>query len=177
MNKKLLLILSILMSLSLLTMSCAKSVAAPNTPAVGVTPGQELTADQLQTALQSIQTITDNTTGSQVAFNFSQGSGYIDTVNNTDGTTTKYYLFRVDGSSTGYYQSVSQDNVLNQLKSALNYNNNGNITFDFDYSASWDSTTDYNSRILTVNVSAPYYTIPQELKTVKIELYSIYGWQ
>ena len=170
MNKKLLLILSILMSLSLLTMSCAKSVAAPDTPAVGVTPGQELTADQLQTALQSIQTITDST--SSTSFNFSQSYG------NTSGDdTTQYYLFSVYGSSS--HQSVSQDNVLNQLKSALNYyNNNGNITFDFDYSASWDSTTDYSpSRILTVNVSAPYYTIPQELKTVKIELYSSYGWQ
>ncbi|AEM20975.1 hypothetical protein Bint_0341 [Brachyspira intermedia PWS/A] len=48
MNKKLLLILSILMSLSLFTMGCANSVAAPDIPITG----QGITKTDIETELK-----------------------------------------------------------------------------------------------------------------------------
>ena len=163
MNKKLLLILSILMSLSLFTMSCAKSVAAPDVPVVGITPGQELTENDLQTALRSLNPISD----SGVTYNFSQGNGFL----SSDTSGSVYYFNVYDTSS--YHTGISQDIILSQLKSALyNYNN-----ISFEPSQNWESTTT-SERILVVTLSSPYYTIPQELKTVKIRLYLNSGyWQ
>lgn len=161
MNKKLLLILSILMSLSLLTMSCAKSVAAPDI-IEGTVGLEELTEGQLLSALQSIGTITD-TTG--VTFDFSQG--YI-------SLSSGYYSFNVN--SSGYYTNVNQANILNELKRVLTAYQ-GDVTFT--PSASWDSdpTTGYSTATLTVQITSSSYNVPSNLKTVKIQLYSSGGWQ
>ena len=159
MNKKLLLILSILMSLSLLTMSCAKSVTAPD-KVEGTVGFEELTEGQLLSALQSIGTITD----SGITFYFSQGS-----VSQYYG----YYSFSVNSSG---YASVSQANILSQLQRALT-EYKGDVIFTPEQN--WDSTPSgyYSSAILTVNVTSSSYNIPSNLRTVKIELYSSGGWQ
>ena len=162
MNKKLLLILSILMSLSLLTMSCAKSVTAPDV-VEGTVGFEELTEDQLLSALQSIGTITDSTSG--VTFNFSQGYIY---------QSSGYYSFSVNSSG---FANANQANILSQLKSVLNAYQGDVI---FTPSPSWDSTPSgsYSSAILTVNVTSSSYNIPSNLRTVKIELYLMGGtWQ
>lgn len=159
MNKKLLLILSILMSLSLLTMSCAKSVTAPDV-IEGTAGLEELTEDQLLIALQSIQTITD----SGVTFDFSQGSaGY---------QYPGYYTFSVYSSG---FANANQANILSQLKSVLNAYQ-GDVIFTPEQN--WDSTPSgsYSSAILIVNVTSSSYNIPSNLKTVQIELYSSGGW-
>lgn len=157
MNKKLLLILSILMSLSLLTMSCAKSVTAPDV-VEGTVGLEELTEAQLLSALQSIGTITDSTSG--VTFDFSQGSG-----------TTYFYVY-----SSGAYANASQANILNELKRVLN-EYQGDVIFN--PSPSWDSdpTTTYGTATLTVTITSLTHNVPSSFKTVQIELYSSGGWQ
>ena len=161
MNKKLLLILSILMSLSLLTMSCAKSVTSPDI-VEGTVGFEELTEAQLLSALQSIGTITDSTSG--VTFYFSQGLG---------SQYSGYYSFSVNSSG---YASASQANILSQLQRALT-EYKGDVIFTPEQN--WDSTPSgsYSSAILTVNVTSSSYNIPSNLRTVKIELYSSGGWQ
>ena len=166
MNKKLLLILSILMSLSLLTMSCAKSVAAPDI-VEGTVGFEELTEGQLLSALQSIGTITD-TTG--VTFDFSQSTL---SPSYDDVTGLTYYTLWVD--SYNYTQQISQNNILTQLKRVLT-EYKGDVTFT--PSASWDSdTTSSYNRTLTVTITSLTYNVPSDFKTVKIELYSSGGWQ
>lgn len=161
MNKKLLLILSILMSLSLLTMSCAKSVAAPDI-VEGTVGFEELTEGQLLSALQSIGTITDSTSG--VTFYFSQGSGY---------QYYGYYSFSVN--SSGAYANANQANILNELKRVLN-EYQGDVIFT--PSPSWDSdTTSSYNRTLTVQITSLTHNVPSSFKTVQIELYSSGGWQ
>ncbi|PCG21130.1 hypothetical protein [Brachyspira sp. G79] len=161
MNKKLLLILSILMSLSLLTMSCAKSVAAPDI-IEGTAGLEELTDAQLRTTLQKIPTITDSTSG--VTFNFSQGSGY---------PSSGYYSFNV--TSSGAFANANQANILNELKRVLN-EYQGDVIFT--PAQNWDSTGSYSSAILTVNVTSSSYNVPSNFKTVKIDLYLMGGsWQ
>ena len=161
MNKKLLLILSILMSLSLLTMSCAKSVTAPDV-VEGTVGFEELTEDQLLSALQSIGTITDSTSG--VTFNFSQGYIY---------QSSGYYSFSVNSSG---FANANQANILSQLKSVLNAYQ-GDVTFT--PSPSWDSdpTTGSYYRTLTVTITSLTHNVPSSFKTVQIELYSSGGWQ
>lgn len=161
MNKKLLLILSILMSLSLLTMSCAKSVAAPDV-IEGTVGLEELTEGQLLSALQSIGTITDSTSG--VTFYFSQGSGY---------QSSGYYTLNVNSSG---YANANQANILNELKSVLNAYQGDVI---FTPSSSWDSDpTGYSTATLTVTITSLTYNVPSNLKTVKIQLYLMGGtWE
>ncbi|WP_156821999.1 hypothetical protein [Brachyspira innocens] len=151
------------MSLSLFTMSCAKSVAAPDV-IEGTVGLEELTEAQLLSALQSIQTITDTTSG--VTFYFSQGSGY---------PYYGYYSFSVDSSGT-YGASVSQNYILAELKRVLN-EYQGDVTFT--PSASWDSTpTGSSTATLTVQITSSAYNVPSNLKTVKIQLYLMGGtWQ
>ena len=159
MNKKLLLILSILMSLSLLTMSCAKSVAAPDI-VEGTVGFEELTEGQLLSALQSIGTITDSTSG--VTFYFSQGSG---------SQYSGYYSFSVN--SSGYYANANQANILTELKSVLNAYQGDVI---FTPSPSWDSDpTGYSTATLTVQITSSAYNVPSNLKTVQIQLYLMGG--
>ena len=161
MNKKLLLILSILMSLSMFTMSCAKSVTAPDV-VEGTVGFEELTEAQLLSALQSIGTITDSTSG--VTFYFSQGLGY---------QYSGYYSFSVNSSG---YASASQANILNELKRVLN-EYQGDVIFN--PSPSWDSdpTTTYGTATLTVTITSLTHNVPSSFKTVQIELYSSGGWQ
>lgn len=159
MNKKLLLILSILMSLSLLTMSCAKSVAAPDI-VEGTVGFEELTYTQLETALKEIPPITD----SGVTFNFSQGYIY---------QSSGYYSFSVNSSG---FANANQANILSQLQRALN-EYQGDVTFT--PSPSWDSdpTTGSYYRTLTVQIASLTHNVPSSFKTVQIELYSSGGWQ
>lgn len=158
MNKKLLLILSILMSLSLLTMSCAKSVAAPDI-IEGTVGFEELTENQLLSALQSIGTITDST---GVTFYFSQGSG---------SQYSGYYSFSVN--SSGYYANANQANILSQLKSVLNAYQ-GDVIFTPEQN--WDSDpTGYSTATLTVTITSSAYNVPSNLKTVQIQLYLMGG--
>lgn len=168
MNKKLLLILSILMSLSLLTMSCAKSVTAPDV-VEGTVGLEELTEGQLLSALQSIGTITDSTSG--VTFDFSQSTL---SPSYDDVTGLTYYTLWVN--SYNYNQQISQNNILTQLKRVLT-EYKGDVTFT--PSPSWDSdpTTGSYYRTLTVTITSLTYNVPSDFKTVKIELYSSGGWQ
>ncbi|MEI0699459.1 hypothetical protein R4K92_11075 [Brachyspira intermedia] len=174
MNKKLLLILSILMSLSLFTMSCAKSVAAPDNPVTGIVPGQEFTQYDLE---QKLKTLTPISYNGEITFDFSKGTvSYY-----TDINGIGYYRFSVTGESTSVSSvAVPQDVILTQLRTRLlnyNYNNNDN-TISFTPSGNWEDTTTTTYRDLVVTVDSKYYTIPQELKTVKIRLYLINGyWQ
>ncbi|MDO6994485.1 hypothetical protein Q5M87_10750 [Brachyspira innocens] len=148
------------MSLSLFTMSCAKSVAAPDV-IEGTVGLEELTSTQLQSALQSIPPITD-TTG--VTFDFSQG--YI-------SPSSGYYSFSVNSSG---FANASQANILTELKRVLN-EYQGDVTFT--PSPSWDSdTTSSYNRTLTVQITSSAYNVPSNLKTVKIQLYLMGGtWQ
>lgn len=166
MNKKLLLILSILMSLSLLTMSCAKSVAAPEDIVEGTVGFEYLTDAQLQRALQSIPPITD----SGVTFDFSQSTL---SPSYDDVTGLTYYTLWVNSYNS---QQISKNNILTQLKRVLT-EYKGDVIFT--PSPSWDSTPSgsySSSAILTVNVKSSSYNIPSDLRTVKIELYSGGGW-
>lgn len=167
MNKKLLLILSILMSLSLFTMSCAKSVTAPEDIVEGTVGFEELTYTQLETALKEIPPITD----SGVTFNFSQSTL---SYSYDDVTGLTYYILWVD--SDNYTQQISQNNILTQLKRALT-EYKGDVTFT--PSPSWDSdpTTGSYYRTLTVTITSLTHNVPQNLQTLKIQLYSGGGWQ
>ena len=66
--------------------------------------------------------------------------------------------------------------VINKARQITQISNNYN-NISFEPSQNWESTTT-SERILVVTLSSPYYTIPQELKTVKIRLYLNRGyWQ
>ena len=110
MNKKLLLILSILMSLSLL--SCAKSVAAPEGP---VTPS-DITYTDLRYYFQSLGVISDN----GVSFDFANGT---DSYPNNDPSLQEPYFFYVTPNSYDGEGSVNANNVISQLNSALKSGN------------------------------------------------------
>ena len=164
MNKKLLLILSILMSLSLLTMSCAKSVTAPG-EVEGTAGFEYLTEVQLETALKEIPPITDN----GVTFNFSQSTL---SPSYDDVTGLTYYTLWVNSYNS---QQISQNNILTQLKRVLT-EYKGDVTFT--PSPSWDSDTTTGSyyRTLTVTITSLTHNVPSSFKTVQIELYSSGGW-
>lgn len=166
MNKKLLLILSILMSLSLLTMSCAKSVTSPDI--VEGTAGFEyLTEAQLETALKEIPPITDN----GVTFNFSQSTL---SPSYDDVTGPTYYTLWVN--SYNYTQQISQNNILTQLKRVLT-EYKGDVIFTPNQN--WDSvptTSTYGTATLTVQITSLTHNVPSSFKTVQIELYSGGGW-
>ncbi len=144
MNKKLLLILSILMSLSLL--SCAKSVAAPEGP---VTPSN-ITYNDLRNYFKSLGVISDN----GVSFNFANGN---DSYPNNDPSAQDPYFFYVtpdsyDGEGTVY---VNVNNVLSQLNAALK---SGNPS-----SGVKGSVRDFTIR------PGSYLTVTIELKPLTIE--------
>ncbi|WP_300757035.1 hypothetical protein [uncultured Brachyspira sp.] len=165
MNKKLLLILSILMSLSLLTMSCAKSVVAPD-EVYGTAGFEDLTEAQLETALKEIPPITDN----GAAFDFSQSTL---SPSYDDVTGPTYYTLWVN--SGNYNQKISQNNILTQLKRVLT-EYKGDVTFTPNQN--WDSVpTTYGTATLTVQITSLTHNVPQELQTLKIQLYSGGGWQ
>lgn len=167
MNKKLLLILSILMSLSLLTMSCAKSVTAPD-EVEGTAGFEDLTEAQLQSALQSMRFTTDE----GVIFDFSQGYGY--TISDDINTDFRYYLFHV-GHDGSYNPQINSANLLTKLINALSAYK-GDVTFTPNQN--WDSVpTRYSAATLTVQITSLTHNVPQELQTLKIQLYSGGGWQ
>ncbi|MEI0608017.1 hypothetical protein R4K48_13795 [Brachyspira pulli] len=161
MNKKLLLILSILMSLSLFTMSCAKSVTAPDNP-TGIAGLDDLTEKQLETALKAVEPIT--TTGG-VTFDFS--TGIFANPNNS-------YNFSIN--STGAYQNVSQAEVLNLLLQKLSAYK-GEVSFNVPTGAWNGDPTGSNSATLTVSVSSSNYNIPDTLQSITITLYLMGTWE
>ena len=110
MNKKLLLIFSILMSLSLL--SCAKSVAAPKGP---VTPS-DITYNDLRNYFQSLGVISDN----GVSFDFANGT---DSYPNNAPSLQDPYFFYVTPDSYDGEGSVNVNNVISQLNAALKSGN------------------------------------------------------
>lgn len=109
MNKKLLLILSILMSLSLL--SCAKSVAAPEGP---VTPS-DITYTDLRYYFQSLGVISDN----GVSFDFANGT---DSYEPSLQDTYFFYVMANPYDAEGSVY-VNANNVISQLNSALKSGN------------------------------------------------------
>ena len=142
MNKKLLLILSILMSLSLL--SCAKSVAAPEGP---VTPSDIIYTD-LRYYFQSLGVISDN----GVSFDFANGT---DSYPNNDPSAQDPYFFYVTPDSYDGKGSVNSNNVISQLNSALK---SGNPS-----SGVKGSVRDFTIR------PGSYLTVTIELKPLTIE--------
>ena len=162
MNKKLLLILSILMSLSLLTMSCAKSVAAPDTPTTGISVGQTLDSKTLEAILkrQGVISIPKYTQfgGNSGTFDFSQG---------TLSDTSFIVSCTPDGSSYGTVYA-NTDYVLGELKYTFN-GESGYITFSV--ADSWDTIPSGNfPAYIDVTLTSSAYTIPDSLKTITIYL-------
>ena len=171
MNKKLLLILSILMSLSLFTMSCAKSVTAPDN-ITGISGGEVLTEEQaklkINSALNSLGNISDDTLKTGY-FNFSGGSLTFDNQNR--------YLFYLNFNQTGPNTPyVKQAEILNNLKTALqSYNGEVIFTPDANWSSSPANTT-YGDYVLRVSISSLRYNLPNTIKYIYIHLYANY-WQ
>ncbi|OEJ13819.1 hypothetical protein BFL38_03470 [Brachyspira hampsonii] len=171
-DKKLLLILSILMSLSLFTMSCAKSVAAPDN-ITGISGGEVLTKEQakvkINSALNSLGNISDDTLKTGY-FDFSSGSlGF----NGNQNPYVFYLDFRQTSGNTPY---VSQAEILNNIKTALqSYNGEVILTPD----ANWFSTPaniTYGDYVLGVSISSLNYNLPDTIKYIHIYLYANY-WQ
>ncbi|MEI0747620.1 hypothetical protein [Brachyspira pulli] len=156
MNKKLLLILSILMSLSLL--SCAKSVTAPDN-SIGI-PGQELTRTQIEEAFKKLPAIyiqAISPSGDYVYFDFSQGEFL--------GTS---YSPKCKYNITSHPMYVDQNKILEELKNNLTYTT-GDI--NFIPNSNWESTTaGYGLRELTVTISSVLFTVPKDYKTITIWL-------
>lgn len=155
MNKKLLLILSILMSLSLL--SCAKSVTAPDNSSG--TPGQELTRTQIEQAFKKLPPIhiQASPSGDYVHFDFSQGDFL--------GIS---YRPKCDYNITSHPMYVDQNKILEDLKNNLTYTT-GDI--NFIPNSNWESTTaGYGLRELTVTISSVLFTVPKDYKTITIWL-------
>lgn len=156
MNKKLLLILSILMGLSLL--SCAKSVTAPDNSSG--TPGQELTRTQIEQAFKKLPPIhiqAISPSGDYVHFDFSQGDFL--------GIS---YSPNCDYNITSNPMYVDQNKILEELKNNLTYTT-GDI--NFIPNDNWESTsTGYGVRELTVTISSVLFTVPKDYKTITIWL-------
>ncbi|AEM20977.1 hypothetical protein Bint_0343 [Brachyspira intermedia PWS/A] len=171
MNKKLLLILSILMSLSLFTMSCAKSVAAPDS-ITGIVGGEVLTEEQakvkINSALNSLGKIYDDTLKTGY-FNFSVGSLTFD--------GNRRYVFFLNFNQTGVDTPyVKEAEILNNLKTALQ-SYNGEVIFTPD--ANWISSPDNITSgyyILRVSISSLNYNLPNTIKYIYIYLYANF-WQ
>ena len=169
MNKKLLLILSILMSLSLFTMSCAKSVTAPknSTP---YTPGQELTLQDVESILQTLFYNSNPDRDGKFIIHEATGAGInqmayfgFKTATLVQDTFTKVYTLTPAFVNTTSTYGFSKSTVLYNLRSKLM--NNGFFTPNSD----WDDAASYTPT-LTVAVSSSDYKIPDNLKTIKIEL-------
>ena len=166
MNKKLLLILSILMSLSLLTMSCAKSVTAPDTPTTGISVGQTLDSQTLDTILkrQGVISIPKYTQfgGNSGTFDFSKGtlSGTSFSVSCTPDTSSYGTVY------------ANTDYVLGELK----YTFNGESDYiTFSVADSWDTIPSGNfPAYIDVTLTSSVYTIPDSLKTITIYLSGVY---
>lgn len=161
MNKKLLLILSILMSLSLFTMSCAKSVAAPDNFPIGVSPGDKITKADIENALKTITGIAVGTS-KDIIFDFSKG--YFQNNGNT------FYVH--DLLNQNYTENPKKSEVLALLIPALQ-NLGGNVVY-FSPNQNWDSNGDRYNIYLTVNISSPL-EMPSEMQTIKINLYAFSG--
>ena len=151
MNKKLLLILSILMSLSLL--SCAKSVAAPKGP---VTPSDIIYTD-LRYYFQSLGVISDN----GVSFDFANGT---DSYPNNDPSLQEPYFFYVtpnsyDGEGSVY---VNVNNVLSQLNAALK---SGNPAYGVKCSVNSYGLPSSGQGNLTVYITVSPLTIENNIPT------------
>lgn len=161
MNKKLLLILFIFMSLSLFTMSCAKSVTAPDQFVPGVLPGDKITKADIENALKSITSISVGTS-KDIIFDFSKG------------------YFQNDGNIFCVNDILNQNNRENPKKSevlallipALQSISDNAVYFSPNQN--WDSNSDRYNIYLTVNVSSPL-EMPSEMQTIKINLYAFSG--
>ena len=163
MNKKILLILSILMSLSLLTMSCAKSVTAPDTPTTGISVGQTLDSKTLEDILkkQGVISIPPYTQsgGDSGTFDFSKGRL----------TGTSFSVYCQPQPSSGYGTVYANtDYVLGELK----YTFNGESDYiTFSVADSWDTIPSGNfPAYIDVTLTSSAYTIPDSLKTITIYL-------
>ncbi|MEI0701951.1 hypothetical protein [Brachyspira intermedia] len=166
MNKKLLLILFIFMSLSLFTISCAKSVAAPNiVERTSAYPDltQAEAENYINTALQSIPIIS----GNNYSFDFS--SAYIRFEFDDKG-------YRVDIYDRNAYtdnSAVDRNEVLNKLIPALNNAStviNG-VGITFIPNSQWNTIwSDNVSSYLIVRVSSSAYNIPASLQNISINL-------
>ena len=165
MNKKILLILSILMSLSLLTMSCAKSVTAPDTPTTGISVGQTLDSQTLETILkrQGVISIPQHSSpvGASGTFDFSKGT--------LSDTSFNVYCEPSYGYGTVY---ANTDYVLGELK----YTFNGESDYiTFSVADSWDTIPSGNfPAYIDVTLTFSVYTIPDSLKTITIYLSGVY---
>ena len=113
MNKKLLLILSILMSLSLFTISCAKSVAAPDTKDSNYT----LTDENIFSALSSVKIMLNT----EELFWFQLG--------NFQPDSTEFLVQSQLSGTEAEYLYVDSNLVLDQLITKLQDASNGEISF------------------------------------------------
>ena len=170
MNKKLLLILSILMSLSLLTMSCAKSVAAPE---VSVT-GQGITTTDITTELRKIGIIYANSQASSL--NPEQYMDFSSLNLIEDETYTYTYLIYPNNGIMGWFNYTCDPNyVLNELKQRIP--TFSSMKIEFVPNTDWDSGTPQGQKqvYFTININSQFLTVPDNLKTVKIRLMA--NWQ
>lgn len=149
MNKKLLLILSILMSLSLL--SCAKSVAAPKGP---VTPSN-ITYNDLRNYFKSLGVISDN----GVSFNFANGT---DNYGNNAPSVQNPYFFYVTSDSYDGEGSVNVNNVISQLNAALK---SGNPAYGVKCSVNSYRLPSLGQGNLTVYITVSPLTIENNIPT------------
>lgn len=150
MNKKLLLILSILMSLSLFTISCAKSVAAPDMEA------QELTAEIITTQMQSL--------GKIVFDRDSLGKDiYYDFINCLFQYSENDKCYVISGLYFSYTDSIniSKSKLLNaiypKLASVEYFKPDRELTMNM-----------YMEPVLNITVSSANYRVPEEFKNIKI---------
>ena len=167
MNKKLLLILSILMSLSLLTMSCAKSVAAPDIVegTVGLEDLNSTDAENyINNALRTIPIIS----GSNYSFDFSTAYLYFQ----YDGLGYRVIIY--DYTYNSQPTTIDKNEVLNKLISALNnvVSTDSKVNLKFTPESNWDAGySDTKYSYLNVKISSSTHNIPIELQTIIIGLY------
>lgn len=147
MNKKLLLIFSILL-ISLSLFSCAKSVAAPDTL-------EQMSTITLADELRTIKGVEDS--NNNTVFDFSTGR--------LDYNTQNPWVFTVETSG-----NANLNTILTSLKNALSAHND-NIGMIFTPEENWDFT-DYTTADLIVHVDSYTHIIPEnfEGKTIKIHL-------
>ena len=158
MNKKLLLILSILMSLSLL--SCAKSVTAPDN-SIG-TPGQEsLTLTEIQNELKKIGKfyVQEDPSGAGKDAYFDFNNGYF--------SGTKFLPEFKNNTGTDNIK-ISQSDILIKLKDALAAVNSSVVTFSPN--PDWDNTiTGLTPRELITSITSSLFEVPEAYKTIVIQ--------
>ncbi|MEI0558760.1 hypothetical protein [Brachyspira intermedia] len=172
MNKKLLLILSILMSLSLFTMSCANSVLVPDIPITE----QSITQDDIVTELRKIGIIYADSQAST-----SNPLHYID-INRlqivydhgTYSVTVDIYPFSGVDGWWGY--TCDPNYVLSELRQRISALSSAKL--ELVPNTDWDNGTIPNGKaniLFTVNISSKFLTIPEHLKSVKISLVAFWS--